>query len=110
MLVPGRIYHGTQIDLDIAFRTEDGTLADPDAVALRLYSDQNGTERIYTYGTSTELTRQGVGLYSCVVTPDAPGRWHYRWETTGAASAFAIEDNFIVQSSPFYRGYAGGYT
>ena len=101
MLVPGRIYPGTQIDLDITFRTEAGTLADPETVALKLYSEQGDSTQTFTYGTSAELTRASVGVYSCAVTPTHGGRWHYRWETTGTGSNFAIEDNFIVKISPF---------
>lgn len=101
MLVPGRIYPGTQIDLDIAFRTEGGILTDPATVILKLYSEQGDATQTFTYGTSPELTRASVGIYSCAVTPSHGGRWHYRWETTGTGSNFAIEDNFIVKISPF---------
>ncbi len=101
MLAPGLIYPGSEIDLTASFTDQNGNAVDPDTVKLRLMSPER-TETLFTYGSSTELTRPDAGHYVCVVKPNKAGRWWYRWETTGTNTVLANEGDFLVQRSPFF--------
>lgn len=98
MLKNGRIYPNTQLRITMTFRDDEGTLTDPDTVMVKT-SDPCGGEATYAFGSDAEIQQDSTGVYYCDLTPNSAGRWHYRWQTTGPV--FAIEDSFIVLTSPF---------
>lgn len=102
MLTPGIYWPNTTIDLDIVFTDEAGANVDPVTVVLRLM-DQWGSEKKYTYGSSSNLTKSATGVYSCAVLPDKPGRWSFRWEGTGTNTTVGQEGVFNVRSSIFWE-------
>lgn len=102
-LKPGRYYPGSPIRLTVSFTDEDGDYIDPTTVAIST-QDPYGNTTTYTYGTDTEVGKTSTGRYFADITPDQGGRWHIRWVTTGVTTAFATEDSFLVQRSPFIDG------
>jgi hypothetical protein len=109
MLAPGKIYYGTVLRLTATFVDGDGTATNPDTVTLKTYSP-SGTETSYVYGTDAEMQRPATGSYTGDITPDEPGRWFYRWETTGDGTTITNEGAFNVQDSPFYSGSSEAYS
>lgn len=103
MLTPGRNWSGTELRITITFTDDDGVYVDPDTVTFSLMSP-DGTETSYEYPGVSALGKSDTGRYYCDVTPDMGGRWFVRWLTTGTGRVFALEDNFIVQTSPFIDG------
>lgn len=101
MLAPGKFYHDTVIRIDISFTDDTGAAVDPATVVFKAKS-RFGTEVTYTYGTDSQVGRTAAGEYFADVTPDTPGVWRYRWETTGAGTTLRTEGEFIVQDSPFF--------
>lgn len=102
-MAPGPIYVGTELQLTFEMLSGE-TYVDPTTITFKTI-DPNGTEASYTYGTDTEVGKSGTGQYYARITPNAGGRWQYRWETTGANTVVAKEGNFIVQYSPFQDSY-----
>jgi hypothetical protein len=74
------------------------TAVDPGTVRLRVI-DPFGTETAYDY-TEGQVARTGVGAYRVDLTPNQPGEWRYRWESTGVGQG-AEEGRFYVRRSPF---------
>lgn len=106
MLTPGRIFPGTTVTLTASFVDAAGIASDPTTVVFKTCSPSQSI-KTYTYGAGTIVTKTAVGSYQATVTPDQGGRWSIRWETTGGV--VATEDDFIVQKSPFVRGFIGDY-
>ncbi len=100
MLTPGRLYVGTSLRLRIAFRDENGVLIDPDTVTFETYSPC-GSRRTYVYETDAEVTQIATGRYAADIVPEEPGRWRFRWLSTGEGEAIAEEGDFLIQDSPF---------
>lgn len=98
---PGRYYVNSPVRLTINFQDDAGTDTDPETIKLRLLSPER-VETEYTYLEDDELQKTNAGDYTCDVTPDKPGRWHFRWQTTGIATTVATEGSFLVQASKFY--------
>jgi hypothetical protein len=104
MLYPGKNYVNSPVRL--GFHMEDQALGDVDPVTVKCsVLSPSGTKTTYVYGTDSNVYRLDTGDYTCDVTPDRAGRWHYRWETTGAGRTLALEGNFLVQKSEFFDGY-----
>ena len=62
-------------------------LHDPSVVKLDVDAPDN-TQTTYTYPTDSEITKQAVGHYTAVLdTSGKPGRWFYRWYSTGTGQA-----------------------
>jgi hypothetical protein len=102
MLSPGKYYHDTLIRIEVSFTDSAGAAVDPATVVFRAKS-RFGTEVTYTYGTDAQLGKESTGNYYADLTPDAPGRWHYRWQTTGTGTTLRTEGDFVVQDSKFYE-------
>lgn len=100
MLAPGKIYAGSQVDIPVNFQNSAGTDVDPSTVTCTTMAP-TGTEATYTYGTDSELTKQSTGDYTLRITATTPGRWRYRWLTTGSGTTVALEGSFVVQASAF---------
>jgi hypothetical protein len=101
MLAPGKFYHDTVIRIDISFTDGNGAAVDPATVVFKAKS-RFGSEFTYTYGTDSQVGRTAAGEYFADLTPDAPGNWHYRWQTTGTGTTLRTEGELLVQDSPFY--------
>jgi hypothetical protein len=108
MLVPGRINQGTTIRIPVNFQNDASEDIDPDTVTFKLYSHFDGTTETFVFGTDAELQKNGTGNYYVDVTPELPGRYTYRWETTGTNQNLATEGVFVVQASPFYENCGRG--
>lgn len=101
MLAPGKIYVSRKVRLEINLQV-DGVDTDPTTLALTVRAP-SGTETTYTYSAgSTVVVKTSAGDYYCDVTPDEPGRWWWRWVSTGTTTADASEGNFLVQDAPFH--------
>lgn len=103
MIVPGRIAPGQPIRLTSVFRdSTTGQYQDP-ATLQFILRQPCGDDVTYTYGTDAALVKDSTGNFHIDVTPDGPGRWHFRWLATGSGAA-ATEDFFVVQKSRFVHG------
>lgn len=99
-LSPGKHYINSPLRLSINLQDAEGDDTDPSTIALDLRSPC-GVETSYVYLTDSELQQTNAGDYTCDVTPDEAGRWHYRWRTTGTGTTIRKIGNFLVQTSPF---------
>lgn len=99
-LRPGLNYVNSPLQLKINLQTAEGVDVDPTTVSLDLRSP-SGIETSYVYLTDDEIQKDTTGDYICDVTPDEPGRWVYRWRTTGTGTALREFGDFLVQYSPF---------
>lgn len=99
MLAPGLIYAGSQVDIPLHIENDAGVDVDPSSLTFSTINPA-GVQATYTYGADNEITKQSVGDYTARVTATMPGRWHYRWLTTGG-SIVALEGWFNVQVSAF---------
>jgi hypothetical protein len=102
MLIPGRIYQYSTVRIPVNFQDAAGADVDPDTIKFKLYAP-DATITTYTYNTDAQLLRTSTGDYYVDVTPSLPGRWHFRWESTGTNKASAIEGSFVVQVSRFFE-------
>lgn len=105
MMAPGRIYPGTAVFLAASFTDDAGDLSDP-ATVICMTMSPSGKKATYTYGTDANVTKVATGQFQAEVSPDESGRWFVRWETTG--NKMAVEENFIVQASPFAGFWTNG--
>lgn len=71
----------------------DNALIDPTTLICKV-EDPTGTKVTYTYGSSAELTRLGLGLFKLRIAVAVAGVWKYRWTATGAAGV--DEGTFLV--------------
>lgn len=94
--------------LSVLFEDTEGTDIDPSTVLVKTYSP-SGRITSYTYGASSSVGKYAVGNYYLDMTPDEGGRWHVRWEAASGTSQLAVEDDFIVQTSPFVASALGDY-
>ena len=88
---------GEAARLSVAIADPTGAAADPGALRLKTKSPA-GTLTTYTYGSSGELVRDGVGNYHADIQLTAAGQWFWRWETD-APNAGAAEGSLSVASS-----------
>lgn len=108
MLTPGKNYIGTELRLRIEFVDDNGAYVDPTTVAFETISPRAARVE-YEFGTDSEIQKVSTGIYTADVTPDAAGRWHYRWATTGTGTAAAKEGDFLVQDSAFFDTWPSDY-
>jgi hypothetical protein len=102
MLIPGRIYQNSTVRIPVNFQDADAADVDPTTITFKLYSP-DAAITTYVYNTDTEILRTSEGDYYVDVTPNLPGRWCFRWESTGTNLATAIEGTFVVQVSRFFE-------
>lgn len=102
MLIPGRIYQFSTVRIPVNFQDADAADVDPDTITFKLYSPEADITT-YVYGTNAQINRTSTGDYFVDVTPSLPGRWHFRWESTGTNKTTAIEGTFVVQVSRFFE-------
>ena len=100
MLSPGRYWPETAIRLTVTFTDSNGDAVDPTTVTFETYSPCRTTST-YVYGTDSEVGKSAVGNYYADIEPGEPGRWHYRWKTTGSGTTIRKQGTFIIQDSKF---------
>ncbi len=108
MITPGINRIGTTLRLNVVFQDSAGANIDPESVVAQTCNPSGGT-LTYTYGSSDELGTIGTGQYYLDMTPTEGGRWFIRWLGTSLTNTVAIEDDFIVQTSPFVASALGDY-
>lgn len=84
---------GDLVRTSVQFKDAAGSLLDPDNVYLKV-QNAAGTE------TSVTPTHDSTGKYHYDISATAPGRWYYRWYSTGVGQA-ADEGSFVVKESKF---------
>lgn len=62
------------VDFTVTFRNSSGVLTDPGTVTFYL-EDPTGIETSYVYGSDSEVTKVGTGVYGLSFQPDTSGRW-----------------------------------
>lgn len=67
----------------VAFRDEGGAPIDPAAVTFKVDAP-DGTITTYTYPSSAEIVKDGVGRYRVVHVPTAAGTWRFEFGGAGA--------------------------
>ena len=92
----GRYEVGNLIRVSAEFTdpNNDDAETDPTSVYLTVKSP-SGTVVEYTYGVGSDITKASTGNYYADVDADEPGRWWYRWYSTGTGQA-AKEGSFIA--------------
>lgn len=100
MIAPGIIYAGSQVSLPIHIENDTGSDIDPATITATTLTP-GGLKTTYTYGSSAELTKSSVGDYVLTIIATMPGRWQYRWLTTGTSTVVAVEGAFNVRASAF---------
>lgn len=103
MLTPGRNRINGTLRLNATFTDSNEDLFDPDSLIAKVYSP-SGVITTYTYGTDAKPVRTSTGLFYLDYAPTEAGRWHIRWQAVEGADTIVLEDNFIVQTSPFIDG------
>lgn len=99
MFGPGKVYAGSVVRLTAHFETD---VADVDPATVTLTTRRpDDTEATYVYGTDANVGKSSVGDYYADITATMPGRWHYRWLTTGSGTTVAMEGSFNCQGSAF---------
>lgn len=74
-----------------------GTQQDPGALEL-LLGPPDAPVQTYTY-SGGQLVRDAQGDYHYDITPQASGRWSWRWIATGAFAGATLQQWFTVESS-----------
>ena len=73
------------------------TAIDPTVVIVSI-RDPSGNVDTYLYGTDASVNRSDTGEYYYDVNVDEPGRWYYRWHSTGTGQA-AGEGTFTARQA-----------
>ena len=88
---------GEVIVLPLSLANSAGAAADPGALRLKVKTP-DGTVTTYTYGVTTEISKDSVGNYRASLTLGAAGAWYYRWECD-TPNQGAAEGSFAVAAS-----------
>lgn len=74
---------GDELRVSVRFYDSDDVDRDPTVVTFKL---KNPSEELttYVYGTDPEVVKDSVGNYHFDLIVEDSGRYHYRWEGTGA--------------------------
>lgn len=104
-MAPGKHYIGSPIAFTANFQSAAASDVDPTTVTFWT-CDAQGSTASYVYGTDDEVVRDNAGDYTATIIPDSPGRWFYKWITTGTNLVVVDEGDFLVQDSPFYSDSA----
>lgn len=90
---------GDRVRVTGTLRDAGGVLADADVVVAK-YRDPGGIITVLTHGVDEELVHLDTGIYYFDVSPATPGKWDYRFESTGMGQG-AVEGYFSVANSVF---------
>lgn len=92
-------WKGAVVRVSAAFADADGQPVDPNTVQLE-YRVGSGDVTRWVHGTDSELVKDDVGEYHADIPAATPGRYYWRWESTGTGQA-AEEGEFEVAQSRF---------
>lgn len=102
MMTPGPNRINSTLRLNATFSGANGALFDPDSLVAKVFSP-SGQITAKTYGTDTQPVRASLGQFYVDVTPTEAGRWYIRWQAIKGSDTIVLEDDFIVQVSPFVK-------
>lgn len=86
---------GDSVKVTGTYKDAAEALHDPGAVFLDI-DWPDGTNQTFEYTVDAEITRESLGLFNATFdTAGKPGRWFYRWYSTGVGQA-ADEGEFVV--------------
>ena len=74
-------YVGEILEIKGTYRESGTTPTDADSVVV-VVTSPSGASTTYTYNTNSEVTRLSTGVYLCSITPDAVGRWTFKFTVT----------------------------
>lgn len=78
---------GDEVRVTATFTNDDEDLSDPSSITVRVLPP-GGETVVYTYDPEGDppgaVDRESEGVYTLTLEPAIPGRWVYRFETTGA--------------------------
>lgn len=87
---------GNLVKLEAEYRDPANALFNPTAVSIKV-TNPAGTTTTYVYGTDADLIRSSTGMYYINIdTTDKPGKWKYRWYSTGTGQAASNNLSFDV--------------
>lgn len=87
---------GQLVRVYMRFKDDDGALADPTSVTLKV-ENPAGTVSTYTYAGG-HITKESTGVYFYDIDANQAGRWYYRTVGAGALQA-AGQDSFMVTAA-----------
>lgn len=90
---------GNLVRVSGLFTDDAGAVLDPTVVKCAVLAPGE-LPVSYTYGTDTDVIRDGAGQYHLDIDAQAEGVWRYRWHSTGNGQA-ANEAAFEIAISPF---------
>ena len=98
--LPTPTYVGTQVTVTMRFALAgQSRLVDPTVVTLS-YLDGHGTETIWTYGSSPQLTRSRQGMYQAQILLINQGEWSVKVQGSGGCD-IVDETSFAVINPTF---------
>lgn len=92
-------WKGAVVRVTGSFADADGTPVDPSTVQLQ-YRVGGGDITTLVYGQDAGLVRDEEGEYHADIPAATPGRYYWRWESTGTGQT-AEEGEFEVAQSRF---------
>lgn len=81
------------------FKDLDGAALDPTSVTFKL-ENPSGAVTTYVYGIDAQLVKTATGIYRVDVDASSPGRYWYKFYSTGTGQA-AEEKDFAVGNGRF---------
>lgn len=85
---------GSLVRVKVAFTDSSGNAQDPTAVYLKTKSGKTATTVQATTATNPAIVKDSTGNYHYDIdTTGEPGRWTYRWWSTGTGQA--ASDSFF---------------
>jgi hypothetical protein len=99
MMPVNQYAEGQRVRCLATFTDYGGALGDPATVTFK-FRTPTGLVTSYTFGADLQLVRDSLGTYHVDVDAISDGRWHWRWQSTGAIAG-AKEHYFDVTSSKF---------
>lgn len=95
----GEIYTGASVLFKSTYTDPDtGDPVDPGSVEIQVKKADGSAKVSYVFGTDTEVTKDGVGLFRAVIPAGDAGLYNYRWEGGGSVQAIA-QGSFTVQAN-----------
>lgn len=101
-LTPGRTYVNGTRRLWANMTNEDDLDVDPSGSITFYLMSPRGEVTSYVYDVDAEIVKESTGDYWIDIQFTEPGRWYYKWQTTGLTTAQVEEGSVLVSASPFY--------
>lgn len=91
-----RLYINDQIRWTVTFAAEAGTATDPTTVTFKA-TNPAGTTTSYVYGTASEVTKTGTGVFKFLLTLATAGPWQFAAIGTGAVAKSEVINVVVHQ-------------